>query len=189
MHKCKYCNKEFETGLQVGGHTVWCKHNPNREKSAKSLSAKSSGTKNSASRSDVKQKIANTIRNNVKNGNWHLSFSKSRTFKYKEISFHGLWEIEYAKWLDQNLIKWRRPTEKFEYEFEGKHRFYTPDFYLIDDKKYVEIKGYPTDKDFAKWQQFPLDLEIINGFDLFSIGIISMYRKVDRQYMGKSWNL
>lgn len=31
-HKCKFCNKEYATGVQLGGHTVWCKLNPNREK-------------------------------------------------------------------------------------------------------------------------------------------------------------
>lgn len=135
-----------------------------------------------------RQKISKTISNNVKTGNWHLSFSKSRTFEYKGNSFHGLWEIEYAKWLDKKSIKWRRPSEKFEYTFDGKRRYYIPDFYLIDDKKYIEIKGYPTNKDFAKWNQFPLDLEILNGKDLFSLRIISSYKKVNKEYKGKSWN-
>lgn len=188
MHKCRFCDKEFETGLQVGGHVVWCKNNPNRSKSSKALRDKVLGDKNPASKISVRKKISNTISNNVKTGNWHLSFSKSRTFEYGGHSFHGLWEIEYAKWLDKNSVRWRRPSEKFEYFFDGKRRYYTPDFYLVDDKKYIEIKGYPTDKDFAKWNQFPLPLEILNGSDLFSLLIITSYRKVNREYKGKSWN-
>jgi very-short-patch-repair endonuclease len=28
MEKCKYCTKEFETKLKLGGHLAWCKENP-----------------------------------------------------------------------------------------------------------------------------------------------------------------
>jgi very-short-patch-repair endonuclease len=31
MKKCKYCEKEFEDGRQMGGHQIWCKNNPNHE--------------------------------------------------------------------------------------------------------------------------------------------------------------
>ena len=30
MFKCKYCEKEFDTKQQLGGHIIWCKENPNR---------------------------------------------------------------------------------------------------------------------------------------------------------------
>ena len=29
MKFCKFCNKEFETGKKLGGHTSTCKNNPN----------------------------------------------------------------------------------------------------------------------------------------------------------------
>lgn len=44
--------------------------------------------------------------------------------------------------LDQQGISWRRPDEKFPYFFEGRNSYYTPDFYLIDEGCYIEIKGY-----------------------------------------------
>jgi hypothetical protein len=187
MHICKYCNIEFDNGLKLGGHVVWCKNNPRRTASSQKASIRMTNN-NPASRTEVKEKISATVSNNIRQGNWHSSFSKSRTFEYKGLKFQGLWEVNYAKWLDDNLIKWRRPTEKFAYEFEGKTRYYTPDFYLIDESAYIEIKGYPTDKDFAKWMQFPLYLILVNGFDLCTLGIISNYRKVNREYQGKSWN-
>jgi hypothetical protein len=106
-------------------------------------------------------------------GTWHYSFSKVRTHEYNGIKFMGMWELQYAKWLDQNNVKWRRPKEKFTYEFEEKQRFYTPDFYLIETQEYVEIKGYETEKDRAKWSAFPLKLKIIKGKELFKLEIIS----------------
>lgn len=64
--------------------------------------------------------------------------------------------------------------ESFAYIFEGKERKYTPDFYLVDSDEYVEIKGYKTDKDAAKWEQFPehRKLKVLRGEDLIALKII-----------------
>jgi hypothetical protein len=118
------------------------------------------------------------INEKIKNNTWHLSFSRSRTHLYKGIKLHGLWEVAYAKYLDANNIEWARPIEKFEYEFENKKRYYTPDFYLIRENLYIEIKGYPTDKDRAKWKWFPLNLKIIFGKELKEMKIIDNYREI-----------
>jgi len=37
MYKCKYCGREFESKTQLGGHTGFCKLNPNREQNLKIL--------------------------------------------------------------------------------------------------------------------------------------------------------
>ena len=44
-------------------------------------------------------------------------------------------------------------------------RYYTPDFYLPDEDIYIEIKGYKTIKDEAKWSQFPIDKRLKVLFD------------------------
>lgn len=134
-----------------------------------------------------KNKISETIKNKIKNGTWHLSFSHARIHEYNGIKFHGTWELKYAKWLDENNVKWRRPNEKFEYEFEGKKRFYTPDFYLIEEECYVEIKGYPVKKDFAKWDFFPLKLKILSGKNLFELKIIDDFKSRNVKYKETSW--
>jgi hypothetical protein len=123
--------------------------------------------------------VSKTVNEKIKNDDWHVSFAHARIIEYKGIKFHGSWEVAFAKYLDENETKWRRPTEKFEYEFEGKKRYYTPDFYLIDEKKYIEIKGYPTDKDRAKWKFFPLDLQVIYGKELFALGLINSYKEIE----------
>ena len=43
-----------------------------------------------------------------------------------------------------------QPINHFSYEFKGA-REYFPDFYLPEHDAYVEVKGYKTDKDSAKW--------------------------------------
>jgi hypothetical protein len=86
---------------------------------------------------------------------------------------HGSWELKYAQWLDSNNIKWERNKSSFPYIFQDKTRKYTPDFYLPETDEYVEIKGYKTAKDEAKWSQFPehRKLKIIMKNDFHDLGI------------------
>ena len=120
---------------------------------------------------DVRRKISETVHRHIDSGNWHVSLAKNMWKEYNGVKFHGSWEVEYAKWLNKNSIKWRRPIETFTYQFEGKSRRYTPDFYLLDEQIYVEIKGYETEKDRAKWSQFPLKHRVLKKKDLIDIGI------------------
>lgn len=187
MFKCKFCGKEFNKGIQLGGHIIWCEKNSNSEDSRKKLSQTQKGENNPACSEEARNKLSNTVKEKIKNNTWHLSFSHSRTHDYQGNKLHGKWELEYAKWLDLNNIKWRRPNEKFSYIFNDKKGFYTPDFYLEKEKTYIEIKGYPTLKDFAKWDSFPLSLKILTGKDLKEMGIIKIYRSKNIEYKNYSW--
>ena len=148
---------------------ILCKENPkaseNRKKSGEARRGK-------ALSEDRRLRMSEAVQRKVQDGTWHVSFSKSRTHDYNGIKLYGMWEVKYAQWLDANQIKWRRPTEKFAYEFEGKIRYYTPDFYLEDANLYVEVKGYKTPKDEAKWRDFPLTLKVIQGKDLVAMGLL-----------------
>ena len=66
---------------------------------------------------------------------------------YKGIKFRSSWEVKYVKYLDKNGIKWEYEPKVFKIENLNTH--YTPDFYLPDLDKYVEIKGhwYPGNKE------------------------------------------
>lgn len=131
---------------------------------------------------DTKDKIREIVNNKIEKDAWHYSFSKVRTHKFiskfaGEVNVMGKWELEYAQYLDDNNIKWRRPKEKFYYEFSELKSgcgYYTPDFYLIDESIYIEIKGYETDKDRAKWEWFPKDQKhkILKYSDLKELGFV-----------------
>ena len=120
-----------------------------------------------------KQKRKKTISDKVKSGEWHTSLAKRMHYCYKGVDMHGKWEYNYAVWLDKNQIEWEKCKESFEYEFDGKQRRYTPDFYLKESDTYIEIKGYKTEKDEAKWNQFPKyrKLEVLRKKDLISLGV------------------
>lgn len=115
--------------------------------------------------------VSKTVKEKVANGTWHTSLAKNMHYEYKGEDLHGKWEFKYAIYLDENNIRWKRNKEKFKYVFENKQRYYTPDFYLSETDTYVEIKGYETDKDKAKWSCFPKKLLIIKAVDLKKLGI------------------
>ena len=120
----------------------------------------------------TRKKIAKTVNEHISNGTWHISLAKNMWIDYKGVKLHGTWEVAYAKWLDQNHITWRRPTETFKYKFQGKIHRYTPDFYLKEEQTYVEVKGYETKKDQAKWKQFPLKLKVLKQKEIKALGFI-----------------
>ena len=88
------------------------------------------------------------------------------------IHLQSSWELAYAKYLDTLNINWKRNTNKFAYEFEGKTHNYIPDFYIIDNDTFVEIKGIETEQDRAKWKAFPFRLRILKRKELKEMKII-----------------
>lgn len=174
--------KLFETKINYKGRVAWnkglTKETDERVKrNGDSFSANvKSGKINLKGRiisEKQKNKMSKTIKQKVKDGTWHYSFSKTRTHEYKGVKLHGSWELQYAKYLDENNIKWERPKEKFPYMFENKNSSYTPDFYLTETDEYIEIKGYETDKDRAKWKYFPHKLIVLKKKELFELNIIT----------------
>jgi hypothetical protein len=86
---------------------------------------------------------------------------------YKGILLDSKWELEFAKWCDEESIPWEKNTVGFEYEWNGK-RIYYPDFYLSSIKRYVEVKGYERERDLEKWKSVP-DLIIIKMAEIKKI--------------------
>ena len=119
---CKHCGMKFDDGRKLGGHSVSCKSNPNRNNWIKKVT---DGHPRQNVSDETKSKIRKTINEKIKDGTWHNSFSKSRTHLYDSkcngmVKLYGKWELNYAKWLDDNDILWRRPKENFYYEYENK---------------------------------------------------------------------
>ena len=61
-----------------------------------------------------------------------------------------------------------RPNKGFNYTWNG-NRTYFPDFYLPSLNLYVEVKGYETERDTAKWSQFPKKLFVIKAKEIKEI--------------------
>lgn len=127
--------------------------------------------------------------------NWHTSFSKARTQIYKGIKMMGNWEVEFAKLLDEKDIKWIYTNDKFDYVYENEIHKYNPDFYLPEFDTYIEIKGYPTKRDYAKWATSNINnLNIFFGDDLLKLGLnldvkLKGYKKVPDKFRIKNQEL
>lgn len=72
------------------------------------------------------------------------SLSRGISSYYKDYCFKSRYESIYAVWLLYNKINFKYEYLTFDYVDED--HTYTPDFYLLDYNKIVEIKGYYTDK-------------------------------------------
>ena len=125
-----------------------------------------------AYRKHISEKVSETVSKKLIEGNWH-TYSDVKKIRYKDIKFDSSWEVKYAQWLDANNIPWERCKSRFAYTYNNVKKHYTPDFYLHTLDEYIEIKGYETEKDHAKWNQFPSNckLTVLRESDLRKIGV------------------
>jgi len=71
------------------------------------------------------------------------------------IFFRSSWEANYARYLNFLKIKWQYEPKTFLFEKVKKGTLsYTPDFYLPEEDKWVEIKGQMTAKSKVKLRRF-----------------------------------
>lgn len=172
MWFCPFCQKSCKSLLARSSHIGVCESNPKREEIRLKRGAKTRESNlGKKSTEESRKKVSETIKRKVKEGSWHVSLARKHHYEYKGVDLHGTWELEYAKHLDANGIKWERCKKRFPYLFEGTERRYTPDFYLPDSDEYVEIKGYKTLKDEAKWSQFKGNLRVLMEDDLKALGL------------------
>lgn len=125
---------------------------------------------------DRRRKISETMKKNPNSGGIREGSGRGKKQWYESpiagsVYVRSTYELEYVKWLDENNIQWKGNLIKFPYEFEGKLRYYYPDFYLIESEEYIEIKGYKTEQDEAKWKEFPYKLRVLFRNDLLSMGL------------------
>ena len=90
-----------------------------------------------------------------------------------EITLDGTWELEVAKWLDAQNYNWKRNKQRFQYiNLKNVISYYTPDFWVEELNGYLEVKGYETELDRCKWQQFTENLIVWKRKDLQKLKLI-----------------
>lgn len=212
MLYCTFCNRECKSKVSQSQHSIRCKLNPNKILPSLGMLGKKGGnqyTKNPdyvMSEETRKKHICNTtalMTENWKNVEFKAkhkaamqqavldhpeAYSSSNRGRSKHSVYNGVemqssWEEEFAKWLDANDIRWNRSTESFPYVWNGNRRYF-PDFHLPDLGLYVEVKGYQTDRDTAKWDHFPHSLVIIQNTQIQKIlkGLFDQARLQDLVY-------
>lgn len=189
LYQCPYCEKKFSK-MGIKGH-IWRKHTISgqnfknksqkglipfnkgktyeelfgikgakkvKEKLSKSLTGKSTGKASTIEKeNNRKQKIALSMKGN-KNG--ATSFRR-RNIVYKDAHFKSSWEVNVAKYLDENTIQWK--YENIQYSL-SETESYTPDFSIYENDifiKHIEVKGYwriENKEKFNKFQQLYPDI-------------------------------
>jgi hypothetical protein len=101
------------------------------------------------------------------------SYTSSNRGRTKQIEIDGIklqgqWEVDFYLWAKNKGLNPQRPTQGFKYIWNGERTYY-PDFYIESLDLYVEVKGYETDRDRAKWSQFPKKLCIIKEKEIKEI--------------------
>lgn len=195
MANCKYCQKEVKP-LGLSMHQKYCKSNPNRltksnggqkkgcttwnkgikthygEKISDSLRGKSKGVANTPEKeAERKRKISETMKKNPDAGGLREGSGRGVKTWYNSpiagrVYLRSTYEIAYARYLDENRINWRLNSDYFEYFYEENIHKYYPDFYLVDENCFVEVKGFKTKKDEAKWIYFPHKLKVLYEKDI-----------------------
>jgi len=89
-----------------------------------------------------------------------------KTINYKGFKLKGSWELITALFLNKRKIKWTNKIKPFNYFWKNKNHLYFPDFYLPKYKLYIEVKGYETKRDRAKWKNFPKKLLILKNNEI-----------------------
>ena len=186
MLLCQYCNKECKNHNAHRNHERLCRNNPNKQESSiEKFKAQNSvpwnkgkvgvqvawnkgkeGTFTGRSHStETRKKMSDNIKQRYADG-WECTAGRCKKYSYSspiagDIKVDGSWELIFCRYADMLGLKWRRNTSRFPYiKPDGKASTYLPDFFVEDWNCYVEIKGYETDLDRAKWEQFPKELSI-----------------------------
>ena len=86
------------------------------------------------------------------NGNWGVS--GKRIINGREQFFRSRWEANAARLLDYLKIKWEYEVKTFWFDgIKRGTRSYTPDFYLPDENKYIEVKGWMDKKSLTRMKR------------------------------------
>jgi hypothetical protein len=171
---CLYCGKIFNTKIGLGNHTTRCPKNLNRK--IQTLTEDGRNRIRAASKampwnSDKKARHSASMKLAVKNN--PESYTSSNRGRTKQIVVDGIklqgqWEVDFYLWAKNKGLNPQRPTQGFKYIWNGERTYY-PDFYIESLDLYVEVKGYETDRDRAKWSQFPKKLCIIKEKEIKEI--------------------
>lgn len=166
---CPICNKVFDKhGIK---HHIWFNHTENgKQFRTNHKFGYEKGTRsawNKGLTKDTDERVRKSV--NTRNNNKILGKYKIRKFKhsdktkeklrtialknnfggvcrkksinYKNIFLGSTYEVELAKDLDKNKIRWIIPKRIKYYDLNNKLHYYTPDFYLPDYDFYLDPKN------------------------------------------------
>lgn len=156
-------------------HESMCPINPSVERKETSVETKtkiSQANKGRVMSDTTKEKIRQSMKRAVLlHPESYTSSNRGRVrqIEIDGIKLHGSWELTFYIWAKSKNLKPERVYKGFSYAWNGSNHTYFPDFYLAELDVYVEVKGYETDRDKSKWDQFPFDLILVKRQEIIDI--------------------
>lgn len=145
-----------------------------RKKISESLTGKPWRPTSAEKEVERRRKISETMKSNPAAGGYRKGSGVGKSCWYEShiagrVFLDSSYEKRLAIYLDQKNIPWQRNKERFPYKWKDKNCFYIPDFKINDI--FIEVKGYITEKDRAKWDFFPHKLIILTEEDIINLEI------------------
>lgn len=195
MFICKYCNRETESKISNSNHVRRCPGNPDRvmEKltdegrkriSQATIKQNKKQWKDQEFRKKHKASMARAVKENPDSYTKNNVCGRVKILEYNGVKLKGQWELRTAKWLDSKKVKWDTEVHPQTYVWNGSDHKYYPDFYLKEYDVYIEVKGYKTDRDDAKWSQFNGTLVIVDKKNIDFLKDYSIIELIQKHQYG-----
>ena len=194
MIECKFCKKICKNDNSLRNHERMCKLNPskqispfvkyhyegsvpwNKGKTGMQVAWNKNGRGTFAGKTHsekTKQKMRDNINARYASG-WECTAGRCKKYEYSSpiagnIKVDGSWELIFCRYADAKKLNWIRNKQRFNYiKPNGAKSTYCPDFFVHDWNSFIEVKGYETELDRAKWEQFPknLSIKILRGKEI-----------------------
>jgi hypothetical protein len=103
-------------------------------------------------------------------GGNRIGAGRSKSGWYNGIYCNSSYELAWVLWSLKNNIRFSRNTKGFDYinSSQTTSKYY-PDFFLIDENQYIEIKGYKEKEFDNKIKCFPYSIQIIDKSKILPI--------------------
>ena len=101
-------------------------------------------------------------------GGYRVGGGRGKKGWYKGYWCDSSYELAWVMYALDHNISFQRNLEKFSYYWEDQERFYVPDF-ILSDGNYLEIKGYVSAREQAKFKAFPHSLTVLLKTDLANV--------------------
>lgn len=192
---CQFCGIECKNSNSLCNHERLCKLNPNRQvvrhPGTKGIPAWNKGltketdarilrcsenlkrrhasgelkTKWPLSTEEAREKHRNSMKRVYSNYRpmVHKHFKQGN---YMGIPCDSSWELAYLLYCLDHNVHIERNKRGFAYIWGDSEHRYFPDFYLPDIDTYVEIKGYKSNRDISKIEQFQYKLKVLERADM-----------------------
>ena len=177
MH-CQFCNRQTDSKISNSNHQRRFPSNPNRimevlTPAGREVIRQQTIAQNKRQWSDPSVILKHKASMKRVAKEKPESYSSSNRGRTKQIIVDGIklqgqWEVDFYLWAKETGLNPIKPSTGFSYVWNGERTYY-PDFYINSLDLYIEVKGYETDRDRAKWLHFPEKLRIIKEAEIKQI--------------------